>query len=129
MCVCVCVCVAELELVKRIGNIASKNIVHRSYIGMGYYDCVTPPVIKRNVLENPGWLVYTITYHYVSQASHIFRVCASMESRVPRRIFLPFSPAYFPYAHAHTWKIRLARETYYTCNHLHTYSIHFIMHF
>ena len=27
----------------------------RSYIGMGYYDCITPAVIQRNLLENPGW--------------------------------------------------------------------------
>src|SRR2546426_11119760 len=33
----------------------SQNQVFRSYIGMGYHDCITPPVILRNVLENPGW--------------------------------------------------------------------------
>ena len=46
---------AELELVDRVNDLARKNDVHRSYIGMGYYDCITPAVIKRNVLENPGW--------------------------------------------------------------------------
>ena len=46
---------AELELVDRISDLASKNEVHRSYIGLGYYDCITPAVIKRNVMENPGW--------------------------------------------------------------------------
>src|SRR5205085_8442572 len=32
-----------------------KNRVARSFIGAGYHDCITPPVIQRNVLENPGW--------------------------------------------------------------------------
>ena len=35
--------------------IARKNVLHRSYIGLGYYGTVTPSVILRNVLENPGW--------------------------------------------------------------------------
>ena len=48
---------AELELVDRISDLASKNEVHRSYIGLGYYDCITPAVIKRNVMENPGWYI------------------------------------------------------------------------
>src|SRR3954467_2420214 len=39
----------------RLGQVAAKNRVARSYIGMGYYDCHTPAVILRNVLENPGW--------------------------------------------------------------------------
>jgi len=36
-------------------QLAAQNQVHRSYIGLGYYDCITPPVIQRNILENPGW--------------------------------------------------------------------------
>ncbi|MDZ8081275.1 MAG: aminomethyl-transferring glycine dehydrogenase [Nostoc sp. DcaGUA01] len=43
---------AALALLKKV---ASKNQVFRSYIGMGYYDSITPPVIARNILENPGW--------------------------------------------------------------------------
>ena len=45
----------ELEYAAHIQSIAAKNKVFRSYIGLGYYDTVVPNVIKRNVLENPGW--------------------------------------------------------------------------
>jgi glycine dehydrogenase len=46
---------SEHEYLRRLREIASANRVARSYIGMGYYDCVTPSVILRNVFENPGW--------------------------------------------------------------------------
>ncbi len=45
----------EHEYLRRLRGIAARNRVFRSYIGHGYYDCVTPAVILRNVLENPGW--------------------------------------------------------------------------
>ncbi|MDQ3349413.1 MAG: glycine dehydrogenase (aminomethyl-transferring), partial [Acidobacteriota bacterium] len=46
---------SEQGYLRRLGGIAARNVVARSYIGMGYYDCVTPSVILRNVFENPGW--------------------------------------------------------------------------
>lgn len=46
---------SESEFMKSFRKIASKNRVFRSYIGGGYYNTVTPPVILRNILENPGW--------------------------------------------------------------------------
>src|SRR5579884_1372990 len=46
---------SEYEFLRDLRAIAAKNRVFRSYIGLGYSDCVTPSVILRNVLENPGW--------------------------------------------------------------------------
>jgi glycine dehydrogenase len=45
----------EHEALARIKALAAKNVVKKSLIGMGYYDTLTPKVILRNVLENPGW--------------------------------------------------------------------------
>ena len=45
----------ERTALAELRAMASRNHVFRSYIGMGYYDTVTPPVILRNILENPGW--------------------------------------------------------------------------
>src|SRR5881296_3312227 len=46
---------SEGEALAELGALAQKNKVARSFIGAGYYDCITPPVIQRNILENPGW--------------------------------------------------------------------------
>ncbi|MCU0541395.1 MAG: aminomethyl-transferring glycine dehydrogenase [Oscillatoriaceae cyanobacterium Prado104] len=46
---------SEHAALAELQEIAAKNQVFRSYIGMGYHDCITPPVIQRNILENPGW--------------------------------------------------------------------------
>ncbi len=43
----------ERELQGEMRRLADRNRVFRSFLGMGYYDCVTPPVIQRNILENP----------------------------------------------------------------------------
>jgi glycine dehydrogenase len=45
----------EAETLAHMRALASKNQIFRSYLGMGYYDTFVPPVIQRNVLENPGW--------------------------------------------------------------------------
>ena len=45
----------EREALETLREIMSHNKVFRSFIGQGYYDTITPPVIQRNVLENPGW--------------------------------------------------------------------------
>lgn len=46
---------SEYETLKEMREIAQQNRVFRSYIGMGYHDCITPSVIQRKVLENPNW--------------------------------------------------------------------------
>jgi glycine dehydrogenase len=46
---------SEAAYLRRLRSIAAKNVVCRSYIGLGYHDTVTPAVIQRNVFENPGW--------------------------------------------------------------------------
>ncbi len=53
---------SEHEVLAELKAIASQNQVYRSYIGMGYYDCITPAVIQRNVLENPGWYTQYTPY-------------------------------------------------------------------
>jgi glycine dehydrogenase len=55
----------EHEYLQNLRSIAAKNRVHRSFIGMGYYDCIIPSVILRNVFENPGW--YTPYTPYQSE--------------------------------------------------------------
>jgi len=52
----------EFEALADLKEIASQNQVFRSFIGMGYYDCITPAVIQRNVLENPGWYTQYTPY-------------------------------------------------------------------
>ena len=58
---------SEYEAIKELRQISEKNVVHKSYIGMGYYPTITPNVIIRNVLENPGW--YTAYTPYQAEIS------------------------------------------------------------
>ena len=52
----------EHEALEALRNIASQNKVFRSFIGMGYHTSITPPVISRNILENPGWYTQYTPY-------------------------------------------------------------------
>jgi glycine dehydrogenase len=53
---------SEYGLLTELKQIAAQNQVFRSFIGAGYHDCITPPVIQRNILENPGWYTQYTPY-------------------------------------------------------------------
>ena len=46
---------SEYDALTNLRTVARKNQIFRSYLGLGYHDCITPPVIQRNILENPAW--------------------------------------------------------------------------
>ena len=58
---------SESETLAYLKSLAAQNVVAKSYIGLGYYDTIVPPVILRNVLENPGW--YTAYTPYQPEIS------------------------------------------------------------
>src|SRR4051812_37995482 len=52
----------EFELLEELEAIAAKNQIFRSFLGMGYSDTITPGVILRNILQNPGWYTQYTPY-------------------------------------------------------------------
>jgi glycine dehydrogenase len=58
---------SEGQTIERLRDLASKNVVMTSLIGLGYHDTITPPVIQRNVLESPAW--YTAYTPYQPEIS------------------------------------------------------------
>ena len=53
---------SEQQALTELKDIASYNIVKRTLIGQGYYGTITPPVIQRNVFENPAWYTSCLLY-------------------------------------------------------------------
>ncbi len=58
---------SEYDLLNHMRSLAQKNKIFKSYIGLGYYNTIVPPVILRNVFENPGW--YTSYTPYQAEIS------------------------------------------------------------
>jgi glycine dehydrogenase len=52
----------ESQAISKLRAIADQNVVYRSFIGMGYSGCIVPPVVQRNILENPGWYTQYTPY-------------------------------------------------------------------
>lgn len=52
----------EQEMLADLRALASKNLLLKSYLGQGYYQCITPSVIGRNIFENPGWYTQYTPY-------------------------------------------------------------------
>lgn len=52
----------EQEVLAELKSIAARNQIYKSYIGLGYYDTLTPGVILRNIMENPGWYTQYTPY-------------------------------------------------------------------
>ena len=53
---------SETEALNQLKEYSKKNKLYKSYIGMGYYGTLIPNVIKRNILENPGWYTQYTPY-------------------------------------------------------------------
>jgi glycine dehydrogenase len=53
---------SEEDVLAELRRLSTHNRVYRSFLGMGYYDCLTPPVIGRNILENPAWYTQYTPY-------------------------------------------------------------------
>jgi len=60
----------ETEALTKLENMVSTNKIYKTYIGMGYYNTITPPPILRNIIQNPGWYTpYTPYQAEISQAN------------------------------------------------------------
>ena len=72
---------SEYQALQDLRAIARQNQIYRSFIGLGYADCITPPVIQRNILENPNW--YTAYTPYPASVTRRPRPSSSPTPATP----------------------------------------------
>jgi glycine dehydrogenase len=83
---------SEDAALSKLRSIMQQNTVCRSLIGMGYHDCITPPVIQRNIIENPGWYTaYTPYQPEISQGR--LEACLNFQTMICDLSGLPVSNA------------------------------------
>jgi glycine dehydrogenase len=82
----------EHAALEELRSLALHNRVHRSFLGQGYHGCVTPPVIQRNILENPAW--YTAYTPYQAEiAQGRLEALANFQTLIADLTGLPFANA------------------------------------
>src|SRR5688572_29503675 len=82
----------EQSVLRELHDLARENRIYRSYLGAGYYDCYTPAVIQRNILENPGW--YTQYTPYQAEiAQGRLEALMNFQTLIADLTGLPFSNA------------------------------------
>src|SRR5438128_2127713 len=116
---------SENEALNELRALARKNKIERNFIGAGYSDCITPPVIQRNILENPGWytaytpyqaeiaqgrleallnfqqMIMDLTALDIANASLLDEATAAADATSPSHAVVPNRKAFFVDANCH----------------------------
>ena len=83
---------SENEVISELKEYSNENLLYKSYIGMGYYGTLVPNIIKRNILENPGWYTqYTPYQAEISQGR--LEALLNFQTMVTSATGLPLSNA------------------------------------
>ena len=116
---------SESEALAELRKIASKNKIHRSSIGQGYYETLTPAVVQRNILETPGWYTqYTPYQAEISQGR--LEALLNFQTLVTALTGLEIANASLldeAIAMAHGIKGKGGRNLFFVANHCHAQTI------